>query len=167
MTATSPAKAKVLAEPEVKSLAEGRLTEASFVHGNLLHLTLPGDERIEEGEQDLKRFALVGGKIGMFQWIEVVNDAGSMYRVMVCTRVFGGPGTGLRGLWLRDLVPPVFTEQSEEEIVATGDWRVQWGGAHRKWMVISPGGVVKFEFLNTESDARAVCGREALNPKAR
>lgn len=165
MNAPAQAKAKAASEPEVRSIPEGRMVPAAFIHGDLLHLTLPGDERIEEGAQDLKRFALVGPKFGMHQWIEVVNDAGSMWRLMRVERVHGTPGSGLRGLWLKDVVPPSFSDLADEPIVATGEWYVRHGGGHRRWMVITPGGVVYRQGINTEAEARTACHRGTGNPK--
>jgi len=151
--------------PEVKAIEVARMIPAAYVHGDLMHLTLPGDERLEEGKQDVKRWQNIGGRLGMHQWIECTNDAGSMWRLMRVERVHGSPGTGLRGLWLRDVVPPSFADKADEPISATGDWYIMWGGAHKKWMVISPGGVVYQTGLNSEMAAQTVCRREAGNPK--
>jgi hypothetical protein len=165
MTTSTPAKAKVLAEPEVKAIPEGRMTPAAYVHGELLHLTLEGDARIEEGAQDLKKFSLIGPRMGPLQWIEVVNDAGSMWRLMRVARIHGHAGTGLRGLWLEDVVPPKFTNFADEPAVPTGDWYIRFGGAHRKWMVITPGGVVNRQGINTEGEARTICNQVSGNPR--
>jgi hypothetical protein len=165
MTAPAQAKAKTASEAEVRSIPETRMIPAAFVHGDLLHLTLPGDERIEEGAQDLKRFGLIGPKMGMHQWIEVVNDAGSMWRLMRVEKIFGTPGSGLRGLWLRDVVPPSFSDLADEPIAVTGDWYVRHGGGHRRWMVITPGGIVHRQGINTEAEARSISHAASANPR--
>jgi hypothetical protein len=165
MTAAAAQK-KTDAEPlPPKPIPEARIIPAAFVHGDLMHLTMPDDERIEEGEQDVARWANIGARLGMHQWIEIVNDAGSMWRLMRVARVFGSPSTGLRGLWLEDVVPPRFRDQAVEPIIPTGDWYVRYGGAHRKWMVITPTGVVRRDGINTETEARNLCNQESRNPK--
>jgi len=150
-----------------KPIPESRLVPSAFVHNEMQHVCLEGDQRIEEGEQDIRLWALIGGKLGMHTWVEVVNDAGSIYRLMRVERVFGSPSTGLRGLWLRDLVPPQFIDRTEEPIGATGEWRFEWRGPYKKWVVVSPQGIAKFEYINTEQEARAACVRESGNPKPR
>jgi hypothetical protein len=148
-----------------RQISQDRMTPAAFVHGDLLHLTLVGEEQVEEGEQDIGRWAAIGTRLGMHQWIEIVNDAGSMWRLMRVDRIHGSPGTGLRALVLRDVVPPCFTDLAVEPIVKTGDWYVRHMGAHQKWAVITPGGTVYKDQINTEAEARLMCNSASRNRK--
>lgn len=141
-----------------------RVIQASHVIGEVLNVTLFEDERVEEGLQDVARWGLVGTRFAMNQWLQVTNDAGSMWRLMRVERVHATPGSGLRALVLRDVVPPKFIDVANEPIVSTGDWHVRFGGAHRRWMVINPAGNVRREGINTEGEAKTLCHSEAGNP---
>src|SRR4051812_14431560 len=59
-----------------------RMMQTGFVVGEMQTITLPEGETIEEGLQDPRRWEHVGPRLAMGQWIEVANDAGSMYRLM-------------------------------------------------------------------------------------
>jgi hypothetical protein len=148
-----------------KPIPESRMVPAAFVHGDLLHVTLFGDERVEEGVQDVERWSHLGPRLAMNQWLEISNDAGSQWRLMRVERVHGSPGSGLRALTLRDIVPPSLTDLADEPVAAIGDWYVRHGGAHRKWMVISPAGVVRRDGINTEAEAKNLCNQESRNPR--
>ncbi len=150
-----------------RPIPDSRLVPASYVHGEALHITLPDDETLEEGEQDLELFARIGVRMSHGQFLEIENDAGSMWRLMRVARIYGTPGTGLRGLVLRDVVPPCFNDLDVEPVIKTGDWYVRHGGPHKRWQVITPGGVVFRERINTESEARTVKSAAERNPKPR
>lgn len=149
-----------------RAVPENRMLPVAFVHGEPMHLCLPGDERIEPGPQDVDYLANIGGKLAMHQQIEVTNDAGSFWRLMRVERVHGSPGSGLRALTLRDVVPPYFSDMADEPVVSIGQWYVRFGGAHRKWMVVTPAGAVRREGINSESEARHICRLEESNPRA-
>jgi hypothetical protein len=148
-----------------KPIPRDRMTPAAFVHGDLLHVTLFGDERLEEGPQDIERWSQVGPDVGMHQWLEVTNDAGSFWALMRVERCHGGRGQGLRALSLRFIFPPTTADLADEPVTAIGDWYVRHGGAHRKWMVVTPQGVVRRQGLNTEAEARDACNLESRNPR--
>lgn len=155
------------ARPEAKAaprpIPRERVMGMSFVVGEMMNVTLFEDERVEEGLQDVKRWQLVGERLAMNQWLQVTNDAGSMFRVMRVERIHTSAGAGLRALVLRDVVPPKFIDIENEPIVATGDWYVRYLGAHRRWAVISPAGTVRRDGINTEGEAKTICVAEAGN----
>jgi hypothetical protein len=141
------------------------MVQASFVINEMMNITLPENETVEEGEQEVRRWEQIGTRFGMNQWLQITNDAGSMWRLMRVERIHVSPGSGLRALVLRDVVPPKFIDLANEPVVATGEWYVRYGGTHRRWMVITPAGTVRRDGINSEAEARTVCHRESGNPK--
>jgi hypothetical protein len=129
-----------------------------------MSILLEGDQTIEEGAQDVKRWQHIGARLTMYQELRITNDAGSFIRRMEVLGVHGTSGSGLRFLNLGDTSPPVFIDKANEEIVSTGDWFVRWGGLSKKWQVVNPAGRVRKEEINTEAEARNVMHLEAGNP---
>lgn len=156
-----PAEAK---EP-VQPIDRARMVPAAQVLGELMIVTLPEDQTVEEGLQDVRRWEHLGPRLTMHQFVIVTNDCGSMWRWMRVERLHGSPGAGLRALLLRDVVPPRFVDLALEPIVATGSWEVRHGGPHRRWMVIQPNGSVRRDGINSEAEARTIAHRESGNPK--
>lgn len=148
-----------------RPISRDRAMGAEFVTGTMLNITLEGTDRIEEGVQDVGRFELVASRLGVNQWLQVTNDAGSMFRLMRVERLHMAPGSGLRALVLRDIIPPRFFDLENEAIVATGEYYVRYGGTHRRWCVITPAGLVGFEGFNTEHEAKIAAHRESGNPR--
>lgn len=142
-----------------------RIRELSFEIGMPMSVVLEDDQTIEEGPQDVVRWQNIGTKLHMYQWVRVSNDTGSMVRFMEVERIHGSPGSGLRALSLRDIVPPRLVNLAVEPIVSTGEWYVRYGGAHRKWMVIMPNGNVRLDGINGETEARNICHHESGNPR--
>jgi hypothetical protein len=140
------------------------MMQASHVIGEMLNVTLLEDERVEEGLQDVARWHQIGPRLSMGQWLQITNDAGSMWRLMRVDRLHATPGSGLRALVLRDVVPPKFIDVANEPIVSTGDWYVRYGGPHRRWMVITPVGTIRQDGINTEGEAKTIWRSEAGNP---
>jgi hypothetical protein len=163
---TKPPEEKPAALP-VKAIEESRMVAAAFVRSDPMHVTLPGMDTIEEGVQDVALWQNVGPRLCMHQWIEITNDVGSFWRLMRVERIHGSPGTGLRALTLRDLVPPHEIDAASVTIVPTGQWEIRWGGIHNKWQVVSPAGVVSKHGFNTEAEARTHRNLEERNPKPR
>jgi hypothetical protein len=165
----TPAKAKpVDAVQPRRAIPEDRMKDAAYVLGNVLHVTLEDDQVIEAaGPQDVVRWALIGTKIAVGQWLLITNDAGSFRRIMVADQVHSSPGTGVRALVLDDLVPPKFFDKSSDAVVASGSWYVRYFGSHRRWGIVSPGGIVRRDQINTEAEATNLMHLEARNPKPR
>jgi hypothetical protein len=142
-----------------------RMKELSQDMGPMMSVVLEGDQVIEVGVQDVRRWEHIGPRLTMYQWLRVTNDVGSMIRFMEVERIHGSPGQGLRALILRDLWAPTFKDMAAEPIVSTGEWYVRHGGTHRKWMVIQPNGNVRRDQINSEAEAQNMARLEAGNPK--
>lgn len=151
-------------DPGFRPIPRARAQQAAFVVGEMLNITLEGEETIEEGVQDVRRWADVSRFLSMNQWLQIGNDAGSFWRVMRVERLHGSPSSGLRALILRDVVPPKVIDVAKEPITATGEWYVRYGGAHRQWMVINPAGVVRRDGIHSHAEASNVCHVERGNP---
>ena len=152
-------------ERKYQPIPRQRMVELSHDLGPPMSIVLEGDQTVEEGTQDVKRWTHIGPLLTMYQWLRVSNDAGSMVRFMEVERVHGSPGAGLRALVLRDLWTPVFKDMAAEPIIATGEWYVRHGGTHRKWMVIQPNGNIRLDQINTEAEAKTIAHRESGNPR--
>ena len=160
--------AQVKSAPEEKKyqpIPRDRMRELSQDTGPRMSIVLEGDQTIEAGPQDCRRWEHIGSRLTMYQELRVTNDAGTFIRRMEVLAVHGTPGSGLRFLNLGDTSPPVFIDKANEPIVSTGDWFVRWGGLSKKWQVIRPNGQVRQEGINTEAEARNVLHLEAGNPR--
>lgn len=148
----------------IQPITQDRFVSSAHIAGDKLFITLPNDEKIDEGEQDIARWR--HAKLVIGQWLEVSNDAESMWRLMRVARVYGTAASGLRALVLRDIVPPQFSDRANEPITATGEWYFRWAGQHRQWVVVQPNGNVRFEGLNSQEQARIITHNESGNPRA-
>jgi hypothetical protein len=166
MSTVSNAKPKPAGEPaKPKAIPRDRMISAEFIMGAMMNVTLFETETVDDGVQDAARWELVAPRLAMNQWLQITNDAGSMWRLMRVERLHASPGSGLRGLVLRDVVPPRFFDLENEPIVATGEYHVRYGGAHRRWMVITPQGTVARDQINSEHEARIHAHRDSNNPR--
>lgn len=147
----------------VRAIEVQRVTVAAETQGEKLLLTLPGEETVNEGVQDPRRFVNVAAKLSMGQWLEISNDAGNFWALMRVTSRHGGRGASLRGLSLQNIVQPMVADKVLEEPIPTEEWYVGFFGMHRKWCVITPKGKFFREGLNTESQARTILDHEAKN----
>ena len=152
-------------EKKFQPIPRDRMRELSQDTGPRMSIVLEGDQTIEAGPQDCRRWEHIGSRLTMYQELRVTNDAGTFIRRMEVLAVHGTPGSGLRFLNLGDTSPPVFIDKANEPIVSTGDWFVRWGGLSKKWQVIRPNGQVRQEGINTEAEARNVLHLEAGNPR--
>jgi len=141
-----------------------RAIEADFVVGRMLNITLPDDDTIEEGLQDVGRWSLIGPRLAMNQWLQITNDCGTFWRVMRVERIHGSPGSGLRALVLRDVVPAKIVDVANEPVAATGEWYIRYLGPHRRWAVISPAGAIRREGIHSQAEAANACHVERGNP---
>src|SRR5438067_10205939 len=90
----------------IRPIPRERIRLAAHCVGDMAIITLPDDERIEEGAQDLLVWAEVGEHLSIGQWLIATNDSGGMWRLMRVRMVHGGRASGLRHLELVDIVPP-------------------------------------------------------------
>src|SRR5665213_3756076 len=166
-TATKPPQFGDHLPPEAKKfqpIPAERFVNSAHTAGDKLFVTLPNDETIDAGEQDIARWR--HAKLVIGQWLEVSNDAESMWRLMRVSRVYGTAASGLRALVLRDIVPPQFTDRANEPVTATGEWYFRWAGQHRQWIVVQPNGNVRHEGINSQEQARIFTHNESGNPRA-
>lgn len=157
--ATTPAEAPA---PEILPtvIPRERLEEKEITTGPVMRLTLPGDTTISEGEQNIHLFSEVGELLHRDQWIEISNDGGSFWAMARVAEIHGTRSTGCRGLNLQFIMGPKVSDRSFEKPAPTGAWYTRWMGAHQKWCVISPTGVIFKSGLMTESEAQGhVFGR--------
>ena len=162
--ATATASKSAPEKKKYQPIPIGRMRELSQDTGPRMSIVLEGDQTIEEGAQDVKRWQHIGARLTMYQELRITNDAGSFIRRMEVLGVHGTSGSGLRFLNLGDTSPPFFIDKANEPIVSTGDWFVRWGGLSKKWQVVNPAGRVRKEEINTEAEARNIMHLEAGNP---
>jgi hypothetical protein len=169
MTMTTQAQTKLAPPadkiPPIKPIPEDHMIEASYARGPVMLVTLSGDEVIQEGPQNIEKWANLTRRLSVGQHIEVGNDSGSFWVWARVERLHGSPGSGLRALTLRFLIPPIVNNLTDEPIAATGDFYVRHLGARRRWAVINPQGNVHIDGLNSEAEARNVMMRAASNPR--
>jgi hypothetical protein len=156
--AKTSAEAKPLprAEEVFKEIERDRIEEAQIACGSLMRLTLPGDETIEEGPQDILRFGAVGADMHTGGWLEVLNDSESFYGLFRIVQLLGTRSTGVRGLILQSIVPPRRFDRQFEAPQATGNWYCRYAGGFLKWIVVSPNGSIFRKHLMTENEGQHV-----------
>lgn len=143
-------------KPRLRPFDQRRLEVASISQGEPLLLTLPDDEKIDEGLQPVDRWIALSDQLHFGQLIQVVNDAGSFFGLARVEHIYGGGrSTALRELSLRWVAPVHHYDKILEPVEATGQWYVRWLGAWKKWGVVDPSGRVRRENINSEPEARA------------
>lgn len=153
-TASKTADEQIHRPVDVRPYEDQRLQDYNINAGEMLSLTLPGDEVITEGDQNCARWSVLGPRLHNNQWIVVRNDAESFFAVMMVERIFGGGGAAMRGLTLRMLIGPHMGERAAEKPEATGRWYYRWAGSYKKYEVINPAGQVRMAHITTEGEAR-------------
>ena len=118
------------------------------------------------GSARRRTLAACSTKLSFGQWLQISNDANSMYRLMRIGQIHSGRGAGLRFLSLLDIVPPRFFDVEFEPVIATGSYYVRHLGVHRGWAVVDPGGKVRFEGINSEAQAQNMCHAEFRKSRA-
>jgi hypothetical protein len=156
-TATKHAPAPEATATDIaKEIARARIEEASIACGPLMRLTLPDDDTIAEGPQDIAKFGAVTADLHPGGWLEVTNDADSFYGLFRVAQLLGTRSTGCRGLVLQALMPPRKFDRVYEPPQATGSWHVRYMGGFMKWCVISPTGTIYRQHIATENEAQHV-----------
>ncbi len=142
-------------DPKPKPFDPRRLELAAISQGEPLLLTLPADEKLEDGFQPVERWIGLSDQLHIGQFIQVVNDVGSFFGLGRIEHIYGGGrNSALRELSIRWVAPPYHSDKALEPLDATGNWYVRWLGAWRKWAVVDPAGVVRRDHINNESEAR-------------
>jgi hypothetical protein len=94
-----------------------------------------------------------GDRVVDGDWIEVWDDAGSFFAILLVALCIPRGAGGVEHLQLVELLLKDLGPGTDKTPQATGEHYVMWGGGHRKWMLVGPGGNVLRDGMHSKFDA--------------
>src|SRR5262249_27086830 len=148
----SPGLGDVVDGAKLRPIPQGSTCNLWESTGEPQSVTLPANDKIEPGEQNLLYWAREGEGLVKDQLLLVRNQARTFRRWFIVHEIHGGRGTGLRKLDLRDAFEPYFAEDRDLTIEATGQYRVQDLGPADGYGVVAPNGSIRMKNFRTQKE---------------